>query len=275
MRKTSAKIVNMKLFDEMGIYWKEISDQNSTERQIKFIENTLKTEGLVLDLACGTGRHLIPLSKEGYSMVGLDLSLNLLRIAKNRSSGIQLVRGDMRFLPFKSEEFSSVISMDTSFGYLPSEQDDLKSLNEVNRILKQEGILIIDLFNRERLILKNRQNRFSRIEWAFLPALLKPNRIARWMLFQFFKWKEYPSFFLLQKRTVDATGERLHDLWVVSDKTNGQIKVFEHIAHLYKFKHLKGLLENAGITIKQVYGDYERQSFSTNSNRLILVTNMK
>jgi ubiquinone/menaquinone biosynthesis C-methylase UbiE len=35
---------------------------------------------LVLDLACGTGRHSIPLSNEGYNMVGLDVSLNLLKM---------------------------------------------------------------------------------------------------------------------------------------------------------------------------------------------------
>ncbi len=48
----------MNVFDEMGIYWAEIADQNQTERQMQFIKNTLKAEGLVLDLACGTGRHL-------------------------------------------------------------------------------------------------------------------------------------------------------------------------------------------------------------------------
>ncbi|MGA3290203.1 MAG: class I SAM-dependent methyltransferase [Candidatus Bathyarchaeia archaeon] len=73
---------------------------------------------MVLDLTCGTGRHLIPLSKDGYSIVGLEVSRNLLRIAKNRWSSIQLVRGDIRCLPFKPEAFSVVVSMDNSFGYL-------------------------------------------------------------------------------------------------------------------------------------------------------------
>ena len=50
----------MNVFDEMDVYWEEIADQNQTDRQIKFIKNTLKPEGFVLDFACGTGRHLIP-----------------------------------------------------------------------------------------------------------------------------------------------------------------------------------------------------------------------
>ncbi len=125
----------MNVFDEMGIYWAEIADKNQTEKQLQFLKNHLKPEGYVLDLACGTGRHSIPLSKEGYGMVGLDVSANLLKIAKQRDGQIELVRGDMRFLPFKPQAFAAAVSMDTSFGYLPSEQDDRVSLAEVRRVL--------------------------------------------------------------------------------------------------------------------------------------------
>ena len=62
------------VFDEMGDYWAELADWNSTRRQIDFIKDTLKVEGLVLDLCCGTGRHSIPLNREGYRMAGLDVS---------------------------------------------------------------------------------------------------------------------------------------------------------------------------------------------------------
>ncbi len=266
----------MNVFDEMGNYWAEIADQNSTDRQTQFIRNTLKAKGLILDLACGTGRHSISLSKEGYSMVGLDSSPNLLRIAKNRWSHAQLVKGDMRCLPFKPQAFSAAVSMDTSFGYLPSEQDDMQSLSGLQKILSQEGVLIIDVFNRERLILKYRANWLTHLKWVFLPILLKfHNRLARWMLFQFFKWKEYPSFFLLQKRTVNENGDKLCDLWVVCDKAQGHIRVFEHIARLYEFRRLQVLLEKAGFTVNGIYGDYEGQCFSSNSSRLILIASAK
>ena len=265
----------MNVFGEMGKYWAEIADQNQTDRQILFIKNTLKPEGFMLDFACGTGRHLIPLSKEGYSAVGLDISANLLRIAKSRWRNAQLVRADMRFLPFKPETFSAAVSMDTSFGYLPTEQDDLQSLKALHDALIKGGLLIVDVFNRERLILKYKSSRLKELRWAFLPVLLKPNRLAKWLLFRFFKWKEYPSFFLFQKREITANGERLNDLWVVCDKGDGEIRVFEHIARLYEFKRLEGLLENTGFTVNAVYGDYGGQSFSRNSSRLILVASAK
>ncbi len=240
----------MSVFDEMGVYWAEISDQNQTERQMQLIKNTLNPEGLVLDLACGTGRHLIPLSKEGYSMVGLDISTKLLRIAKNRWSHAEVVQADMRFLPFKPHVFSAVVSMDTSFGYLPSAEDDLQSLNQVQEVLGKNRVLVVDVFNREHVINRGRVSR-------------QP------------EWREYPSFFLLQKRTVTADGGFLCDLWTVRDKVDGQVRVFEHVARLYALSQLQGLLEKAGFKIKAVYGDYDGQSFSPNSSRLILVATAK
>jgi SAM-dependent methyltransferase len=265
----------MNVFDEMGKYWAEIADQNSTDLQVKFLKGILKREELVLDLACGTGRHIIPLSKEGDNIVGVDVSTNLLRIAKNRGDRIKLIKADMQFLPFKAETFSAAISMDTSFGYLSSEEDDEQSLRALHEALREDGMLILDVFNCERLISKYRTNWFRQLKWALLPIMFRANRLGTWMVFHFFKWKEYPSFFLLQKRTIDANGARLHDLWVVCDKEDGKIRVFEHNVRLYKLERLQELLEAAGFKISLVYGDYVSQSFSSNSGRLILVANAK
>lgn len=60
-------------------------------------------------------------------------------------------------------------------------------------------------------------------------------------------------------------------MWVVYDKARGQIRVFRHIARLYELKRLQVLLEKADFMVKGVYGDYNGQSFSRNSSRLILV----
>jgi len=241
----------MNVFDEMGVYWAEIADKNQTDRQIQFLKNHLMPDGYVLDLACGTGRHLIPLSQQGFNMVGLDVSIKLLRIAKQRSRMIEVVLGDMRHLPFKAGAFTAAISMDTSFGYLPSEDDDRVGLAEVQRVLFQRGIFVIDVFNREELTLKyNGKNHSS-------------------------KWKEYPSFFLQQKRTVSESGEWLCDSWTIRDKISGRLSIFEHIARLYGRSELEGLLEKAGFVVNQVYGGYEGEDFSANSPRLILVANAK
>lgn len=268
------------VFDEMGSYWAEIADENSTARQIEFIKNTVKKDGLILDLACGTGRHTNPLTIEGYNMVGLDVSSTLLRIAKNRSIQAQLVKADMQHLPFKPKAFLAALSMDTSFGYLPSEEDDLQSLTELRETLSQGGLLVLDVFNREHLIRKYKtglKRRFlALLKWMPLPLLLKlPSRLSKRLLFWFFKWKEYPSFFLLQKRTVSSNGESLCDLWVIYDKDKMRINVFRHVVRLYELGRLHVLLGKAGFLVNRVYGDYEGQNFSVASSRLIVMASAK
>ena len=165
--------------------------------------------------------------------------------------------------------------MDTSFGYLPTEQEDMQSLNDLQETLSQESKLLIDVFNREQLMLKYMTKPLDALKWKFLPAFLKQNRFAKWMLFRFFKWREYPSFFLLQKRTLESNCEKLHDLWIIRDKTNDQIKIFNHEVRLYELQQLQGLLENAGFLVNQVYGNYNGKGFDVASAHLILVVHKK
>lgn len=237
----------MNVFDEMGIYWTEIADKNQTERQLDFLKSQLNQENYILDLACGTGRHTIGLNNEGYGIVGLDISIKLLKIAKQRAQDIDLVRGDMQCLPFKSEVFNAVISMDTSIGYLPSEREDVKSLTEVHRVLCKTCTLVIDVFNRTSL-----KSKYS-------------------MKNQTPKWHEYPTFRLLQKRNVNDDGDLLCDLWTVKDKVNGKEQVFEHTVRLYAPTQLTKILEESGFKIDQFFGDYERQEYSDESPRLIVL----
>jgi ubiquinone/menaquinone biosynthesis C-methylase UbiE len=254
------------VFDEMDSYWAEIADWNSTTKQVDFLESALKVEGLILDLCCGTGRHSIPLSTEGFHLIGLDVSPNLLRIAKERATQAKaefpLVRGDMRHLPFKSEAFAAVMSMDTSFGYLQSEEEDVQSLREVQRVLGRSGLLLIDVYNREHIVLNHRKK--SEFQLAFTRAF------ARVFPF-FFKWREYPSFCMLQKRTLGNKGWKIHDLWIIRDKKTGKTRVFDHVVRLYAFWQLEMMLRKAGFRIKITYGSYDRQRFTRDSSRLIII----
>jgi ubiquinone/menaquinone biosynthesis C-methylase UbiE len=236
----------------MNVYWAEIADQNSTEKQVQLIKNVLTPHGLILDLACGTGRHLISLSKEGYDVVGLDISPNLLKIAKIRLSSVQLVRADMQHLPFKPQTFSGAVSMDTSLGYLPAERDDAESLLELHQTLQKNGILIVDIFNREQLMEK----------YATKHGVNS-------------KLREYPSFFLSQKRTVNKNGLKLRDLWAICDKADGKTRIFRHIVRLYPSRVLQNLLDQAGFAVTRTIGGYEGQQFNLTSKRLILVANPK
>lgn len=255
----------------MGKYWQEIADKGPTERQIQFIKNAVPKEGWILDLACGTGRHSKPLTQEGFNVVGLDVSSTLLKIAKQLQPEAQLVKADSRHLPFSEKTFSATLSLDNSFGYLPSEEADLQSLKELQRILLQGGLFVLDVFNREQLGRKYPKRSLKNVKWLFLPTLLKhPNFISQYFL-DFYKWREYPSFFLLQKRTVDLDDERLFDFWVTRDKIDGKMRFFNHTTRLYRLSQLQKMLLDAGFVIEQVCGGYEGQDFSVKSSRLVVL----
>jgi len=238
---------NSNVFDTMGSIWAEIAANNQTQQQLEFLKRNLKPDGYILDLACGTGRHSIPLSKAGFLMVGLDVSNRLLRIAKQSSGSAQLVRGDIRFLPFKSAAFIAAISMDTSLGYLPSEKEDTESLAEANRVLKRNGRLIVDVFNRAHLVAK------------YGGKAASP------------KTFEYPSFLLQQKRAVSDKGDWLCDVWYVKNKADGCVRVFEHKVRLYQAERFRDLLQNVGFKVTATIGGYEGQGFGDDSPRLIVV----
>jgi len=259
------------LFDEISSQWSEIADANSTEKQVAFLKNKVAIEGLVLDLSCGNGRHTVALCEGGYNMVGLDISGRLLEIAKKKAAdvsvNVSLVRADMRFLPFYSNVFSAVLSLDSSFGYLPSESEDVKSFSEIARTLVADGIFLIDVFNRERMVQRYRRN----ISFGFLNLFFGLSRRLSGRLAGLYKWREYPSFFLLHKRYVDAKKDTLFDLWVFRDKKTARTSVFHHAVRLYGFSLLRILLRKAGLQVTNVYGNYEAQELSEGSSRLIVI----
>jgi ubiquinone/menaquinone biosynthesis C-methylase UbiE len=235
------------LFDELGTYWVEISDSRATDKEAEFIGKVLKAKGLLLDLCCGTARHSLVLAEKGWNIVGLDISSRLLRVARGKMKGkhvFPLVRGDIQHLPFRANMFSMVISMFTSFGYLPSEVEDMVSLKETARTLAPNGRFLIDVANREHLF----------------------------RVFQKKDWGEFPSFYMLEKRTLDANASMLHSRWTLMDKKEGKVRAFNHDLRLYTLPQLRRMLRKAGLLVERVYGDYDQQALQQESPRLIILT---
>jgi len=179
----------------------------------------------------------------------MDVSRRLLKIA-HQNGAKALVMADLRFLPFRAGVFSAAVSMDTSFGYLPNESDDAKNLTEEKRALKKGGKLILDVYNREHLTGK----------YGGKPA--EPKTL------------EYPSFVLIQKRTVSPSGSQLCDEWQIKT-SDGETAVFEHTVRLYLRSDLERMLVLAGFSLDEVFGGYEAQPFSADSSRLILVASAR
>jgi SAM-dependent methyltransferase len=123
--------------------------------EVNFIEESLGLAkgAVVLDLACGTGRHAIEMTSRGYQVVGFDLSLAMLARAadeaQERNQKLNFVQGDMREMTFE-ETFDGVYAWNTSFGFFEEEKNHAVIAN-VHRALKGGGLLLLDVANRDFL----------------------------------------------------------------------------------------------------------------------------
>lgn len=101
----------------------------------------------ILDVACGTGRMMAILEEKGYEVTGLDLSQEMLDIARTRCAG-KLLRQDMREMRVE-EPFDALLCLGRSFGYMLTDEDARRALEGFNRALRDGGILILDNFDAE------------------------------------------------------------------------------------------------------------------------------
>ena len=97
---------------------------------------------LVLDAGCGNGRFLETLPSESIS-IGIDASLNLLRIARRKGRGHFHVCGELEHLPFREGTFSTVISCRVLQHLKQQEQ----AVKELCRVTTNKGSVILELYN--------------------------------------------------------------------------------------------------------------------------------
>lgn len=102
-------------------------------------------EGLVLDMGCGTGAMTRYLDAHGYDMTGIDVSEEMLTIAKEKSSpDILYLLQDMREFELYGT-MRAAVSICDSMNYILEEDDLLRVFSLVNNYLDPGGIFIFDL----------------------------------------------------------------------------------------------------------------------------------
>jgi SAM-dependent methyltransferase len=136
------------LYDGLEGYDQETYAQG-TQAEVDFIERIIGYDRskVILDVGCGTGRHALELSRRGYSVVGIDLSLSMLakgrEIALVEQLGVKFVEGDARTMAF-SEDFDIAIMLcEGAFSLVESDEMDRLILSQVARALRPEGTLIM------------------------------------------------------------------------------------------------------------------------------------
>ena len=99
----------------------------------------------LLDMGCGTGRHLEEFVKRGLKCDGFDLSSEMLSQAKERlaGSGVTLKKGNL--VDFENhKQYDLVIAMFAVIGYLADNKQLLAGLETARKHLKPDGVFIFD-----------------------------------------------------------------------------------------------------------------------------------
>lgn len=140
------------------LYEKLYANRNEQEAAelADLIEKLLPMEKYrkVLDLGCGRGRHSLTLAERGYRVTGIDLSEEAIKKANRKKKernldNVEFKTGDMRNpMP---EVFDAIVNLFTTFGYFAEDDENAQVLNAVQKMLKWEGIFIIDYMNSDRV----------------------------------------------------------------------------------------------------------------------------
>jgi len=122
----------------------------------RYIKLNIKRGFKILDLGCGTGRHILKFGKVA-NFVGVDISPHMIQIAKSqlnkRKIKSKLIVGDMMELDkiLKNEKFDMVLLMYHTLGCIVPERKRISLLKQIKKLLKKDGILILHAHNRNHL----------------------------------------------------------------------------------------------------------------------------
>lgn len=109
----------------------------------KIISKTgLRSGQELLDIGCGTGLFLRLAGSTGAALTGIDVSPEMLEVARERNADARLLQQDLDNLSFPENNFDLV----TGFNSLQYAQDIVKTLKDIRRLLKEDGLLVIGIW---------------------------------------------------------------------------------------------------------------------------------
>ena len=167
----------MEAYTEFATVYDTFMDNVPYEAWEKYLVDILKAEGindgLLLELGCGTGRMTRLLAAEGYDMIGVDNSEEMLSVAREytmENTEILYLLQDMREFELYGT-IRAVVSVCDSMNYIMSEEDLRQVFSLVNNYLDPGGIFIFDYDPEEQvnqydltLFIKEEDDLFRRYE---------------------------------------------------------------------------------------------------------------
>jgi ubiquinone/menaquinone biosynthesis C-methylase UbiE len=113
--------------------------------ELSILDKYLHKTDKILELGCGTGLILKEVNKKVSKAIGIDLSQKMLEKAKKR--GLEVYHAEASNMPFEDNSFDLVYS----YKVLAHIEAIEKTLHEIKRVLKPNGIAVLEFYNRNSL----------------------------------------------------------------------------------------------------------------------------
>lgn len=204
----------------------------------QLLEERAIAQARVLDLACGTGILAIELAKRGHFVHGIDISPEMIELAKQKSMDLPNVSLDVQDMAEFSveDEFDLATCTFDSLNYL-LDIDRVKAMfGRVASALHECGLFIFDS-NTDRLYVNRHKGTYQR---------------------------ELGGESFVQRLSYDRV-KRLAT--TVFEFSNGSVEV--HKQHPYDLVELEPLLEDADLRVVSTFSNFDRQGYTSESERLI------
>lgn len=214
---------------------------------MQILKNNGITDGLVLDLGCGTGKITRLLSKAGYDMIGVDISEEMLSIAREQESeDILYLHQDMRDFELYGT-VKAVVSICDSMNYITEEEDLLTVFRLVNNYLDPGGIFVFDL------------NTIYKYKEILGETTICENREE-----ESFIWDNYYD----EEEQINE-----YDLTLFIKEEDGRYRKYEetHFQRGYTLERIKELIEASGLKWVQCYDAFSEDAPGENSERVYVI----
>lgn len=243
-------------YDEWSKYLIDLMKENGVE------------DGLVLELGCGTGKITRRLAENGYDMIGIDNSYDMLSIAIEKEDELRdeegnLPRNGILYLHQDMREFElygtvvAVVSICDSMNYITSEEDLVSVFKLVNNYLEANGLFIFDLNTiykyqeilGERVIAENRE------EASFIWDNM------------YYEEEQINEYNLTVYARVEDENELCDGLFERFDEV--------HYQKAYSLERIKELLYEAGMEFVTAYDAFTKEPPKETSERIYVVAREK
>jgi SAM-dependent methyltransferase len=230
-----------------------------------YLELAAAEGGHVLELACGSGRLVLPLAQAGNQVVGVDVSPHMLDLARHKLTSlpdiaerVYLVHADMRrFEAFAHAPFDLAIVAVKSFAYLTESHEQLATLERIAAHLRPNGLLAIDFLHprpdwiaaasgsvRDDLLQHSAERgiTLSRVESVVSTDLSRQLRVIR------------------------SAYEAIDD--------HGTIVAKRFVEWPYRWTHrfeAEHLLARAGLKVEAIYGGYQHEPFTSDAPTMVFL----